>query len=120
MTRLPSFALALALLLPALAEAREPIGTLDRVIGGDTISGSSWNETILGGSGNDTLWGGAAGNDRLEGGEGDDVFLVAGNAGLDSFVGGAGMDTILGAAIKCAASHGVDAFAARERTTIDI
>ena len=30
------------------------------------------------------------------------------------------LDTILGAAIKCAASRGVGAFAARERTTIDI
>jgi len=30
------------------------------------------------------------------------------------------LDTILGAAIECAASKGVDAFAARERTTVDI
>ncbi len=30
------------------------------------------------------------------------------------------LDTILGAAIECAAKLGVDAFAARERVTIDV
>ena len=29
-------------------------------------------------------------------------------------------DTILGAAIECAAKRGVEAFAARERTTVDV
>lgn len=66
---------------------------IDGLGGGDTVTGSSFDDTINGGDGADIMTG-VVGNDTINGGPGNDT--GTGSAGNDKLTGGTGNDTLSG------------------------
>jgi Ca2+-binding RTX toxin-like protein len=122
---LAALALAVAFVVPTVAEAKrcagkhvtKPFKDGNHSSSGDKLVGTNRNDVIVGGNGADKIWG-RGGRDRLCGGRsGDNLYgqggrdILIGSPGDDRLEGGEQQDVLkggIGSADRCFGGDGVD------------